>query len=91
MPGRDGTGPMGQGAMSGKGFGACQTGWGRGYARGMGRGMGPGAGYGCRKPGGRFMTGMASGWTDKEVLEDQQEFLKSRLDEVSKQLEEINK
>jgi hypothetical protein len=53
--------------------------------------MGPGAGYGCRKPGGRFMAGMASGWTDKEVLKDQQEFLKSRLDEVSKQLEELDK
>ena len=76
MPGRDGTGPMGRG---------------RGYTRGMGRGMGPGAGYGCRKPGGRFLAGMASGWTDKEVLEDQQAFLQSRLDEVSKQLEELGK
>ena len=76
MPGRDGTGPMGRG---------------RGYTRGMGRGMGPGAGYGCRKPGGRFLAGMASGWTDKEVLEDQRAFLQSRLDEVGKQLEELDK
>jgi hypothetical protein len=37
------------------------------------------------------MAGMASGWTDKEVLEDQQAFLQSRLDEVSKQLEELGK
>ena len=60
---------------------------GRGYARGMGRGMGPGAGYGCRMPGGRFMTGMGAGWSEKEMLEDQQAFLQSRLEEIKKQLE----
>ena len=51
MPGRDGTGPMGQGAMTGGGFGPCGSGRGTGrsffgrgafFCRGGGRGMGTG-------------------------------------------------
>lgn len=55
MPGRNGTGPMGQGPMTGKGMGYCvvdgQTamdagqksfGMGRGTGRGRGRGFGMG-------------------------------------------------
>lgn len=54
MPGFDGTGPLGQGAVTGGGFGYCGTGrrpgyglGGRGLGRGrrLGRGMGPGYGY----------------------------------------------
>lgn len=47
MPGRDGTGPTGQGAMTGGGFGPCGSGRGasRGFfGRGSGRGMGMGGG-----------------------------------------------
>ena len=39
MPGRDGTGPMGLGAMTGRGAGYCG---GRGAAQGVGRGLGRG-------------------------------------------------
>jgi len=44
MPGFDGTGPLGQGAMTGRGMGRCNPAWnagaiGRGLGRGMGRGM----------------------------------------------------
>ncbi len=60
MPGFDGTGPMGRGAMTGWGQGYCNpsgrsyagTGLGRGrgmrggFRPGMGRGRGPGRGYG---------------------------------------------
>lgn len=59
MPGRNGTGPLGQGAMTGKGMGYCvvdgQTaqntnhigfGMGRGQGRGRGRGRGFGMGFG---------------------------------------------
>jgi hypothetical protein len=51
MPGGDRTGPMGQGPMTGRGFGLC-AGFGRpgyasgGFGRGMGRGFGRGRGMG---------------------------------------------
>lgn len=45
MPGRDRTGPMGQGARTGRGAGDCGgTGRGRGFGRGRGRRFGFGAG-----------------------------------------------
>ncbi len=58
MPRRDGTGPMGAGAMTGRKLGVCtgvnepvygrglERGCGRGLGRGIGRGMGPGFGRG---------------------------------------------
>ncbi len=40
MPYFDGTGPQGQGPMTGRGFGPCGRGFGRmGYGRGFGRGF----------------------------------------------------
>lgn len=56
MPGFDGTGPRGQGPMTGGGFGPCnqragrgQYGGGRGMQRGMGRGRGGGYGMSARR------------------------------------------
>ncbi len=53
MPGLDGTGPMGQGAMTGRGMGNCQgnsnmqrLGVGYGKGVGCGRGNGMGCSYG---------------------------------------------
>lgn len=44
MPNRDGTGPMGNGPQTGRGYGSCgqgqKLGMGRGQDRGMGRGYG---------------------------------------------------
>jgi len=40
MPNNDGTGPQGQGAMTGRGLGPCGGGMRRGCGRGFGRGMG---------------------------------------------------
>ncbi len=40
MPRFDRTGPMGQGSMTGRGFGPCGMGLGRRKGFGMGRGMG---------------------------------------------------
>jgi hypothetical protein len=48
MPFRDGTGPQGQGPVTGRGFGTCgdgrvfgrRFGFGRGWGRGSGRGWG---------------------------------------------------
>jgi hypothetical protein len=40
MPYRDGTGPEGKGARTGRGFGPCRDGMRRGDGRGFGRGLG---------------------------------------------------
>ncbi len=56
MPGFNGTGPLGQGPLTGRGLGPCgggmaygRTGWfGRGF--GYGRGFGRGFGYGYYQP-----------------------------------------
>ncbi|MFC1580455.1 DUF5320 domain-containing protein [Thermodesulfobacteriota bacterium] len=45
MPGYNGTGPRGEGPMTGGGFGSCAPG-GIGYGRSFGRGFGPGRGRG---------------------------------------------
>jgi hypothetical protein len=92
MPGRDGTGPMGYGAMTGRGMGVCAG------ATGFRYGTGFGMGYGCRRGFGRGF-GRGYGWnaspnldaprTDKEFLEEQKEFLKSRLDSIDKQLDNM--
>ncbi len=54
MPNMNGTGPNGQGAMTGRGMGPCaqgytnQTGRGQGMGRGLGRGNGRGMGWNCQ-------------------------------------------
>ena len=65
MPGLDGTGPMGEGPMTGGGFGYCVSenmprygGYGRGFAR-FGRGGGRGYGRGFGRGFGR---GYGRGW-----------------------------
>jgi len=40
MPGQDGTGPLGLGPLTGRGFGPCGWGIRRGFGRGYGRGFG---------------------------------------------------
>ncbi|MBN1688571.1 MAG: DUF5320 domain-containing protein [Candidatus Omnitrophica bacterium] len=62
MPGGDGTGPLGEGPMTGGGFGYCGQG-GRGYGRGygMGRGFGRGFRFGQRRFG-FGPRGGARGW-----------------------------
>ena len=98
MPGRDGTGPMGRGTMSGRGLGVCNGantgGYGFGFGRGSGRGLGLGAGFGCRRGFGGVFTGEAVALSDKEILSNQKELLQKRLELVRKQLEnmsEVNK
>ena len=39
MPAQDGTGPNGQGPMTGRGLGPCGGGMRRGCSRGLGRGL----------------------------------------------------
>lgn len=86
MPGRDGTGPMGHGAMTGKGLGFCAS----NNAVGYGAGLGLGFGFGCRRGFGRnFPSVPATSKTQKELLAEQKELLERRLDIISKQLESL--
>ena len=85
MPRRDGTGPMGLGAMTGRGAGYC-AGYGfsrpmnpvggRGGAFGFGRGLGIGCGYGRG-----FGRGICRGWYygAGAAPEQEQAALKSQL------------
>ena len=85
MPRRDGTGPMGRGAMTGRGFGPCAgyqdnyygAGAGYGYGRGRGRGYGRRAGW---------YPGFAPSNVDS--LAEEKEFLQRRLADIEKQMEE---
>jgi hypothetical protein len=91
MPGRDGTGPIGVGPMSGRGLGVCSAGApGYGAGRGLGLGFGRrgGRGYG-RGFGGYAASDRDDPMTRKEALAEQKKLLKDRLDYVNRQLDEL--
>jgi len=81
MPGRDGTGPLGRGALSGRGMGYC-AGVDSGYGRRPGPGMGIGRGlrrrYWALEP--------ADSRSLKEILEEEKSLLESRLRVLDKRL-----
>ncbi len=87
MPGRDGTGPTGRGAMTGGGNGFCTVDKSVKYG---GLGFGRGLGGGFRRGFGRnFASVPATSKTQKELLTEQKELLESRLEIISRQLESI--
>jgi len=89
MPGRDGTGPVGAGPMTGRGLGVCPGGVpGYGAGRGLGLGWGRGCGYG-RGFGGYVASDRYGSMTRKEILSEQKKSLENRLDFVNKQLDEL--
>ncbi len=79
MPNRDKTGPMGQGPLTGRGFGPC--GGGRGFGRGFGRGRG-GFGRGL----GRYY-----GWNEPQTKEEQAEALVDYRKALEEELEDVKK
>lgn len=81
MPGRDGTGPIGLGTMTGRGFGPCAC---ASTAR-QGLGLGLGCRHGFR---GGFGAGFAhpQGLSRNELLNKQKEFLQRRIELIDKQL-----
>ncbi len=103
MPRRDGTGPMGQGAMTGRGQGACTgvnapiygggygrsfgAGYGRGFARSSGCGFGRGFARGCGRGFGLWAY-PNSQTTSKEMLQAQKEQLENMLDAINKRIED---
>ncbi|MFA7673761.1 MAG: DUF5320 domain-containing protein [Clostridia bacterium] len=81
MPRRDGTGPMGAGSMTGRRLGTCAN----PDKAGNGAGLGQGLGRGPRR--GAFVN-QTSSKTQKELLKEQKEALKNRIDVIDKQLED---
>ncbi len=88
MPGRDGTGPLGIGSMTGRGFGLCSgIKAERNYSRIgalCGRGLRMGAGYGCRQ--GRLFDTVVSESSERELFSAQKDLLEARLDSINKHL-----
>lgn len=81
MPRFDGTGPLGQGPMSGRGFGPCGLGLGWRRRFGFGRGMGRYFNWGWPK-------------TKKEQLNALKEYkkaLREELEDVDKEEKELAK
>lgn len=77
MPRYNGSGPLGQGPLSGRGMGYCAQRSPGFDARGSGRGMGCGRGRG---PGRAFAFGPAV--SEREMLEDHMKYLEEELKAV---------
>jgi hypothetical protein len=97
MPGKNGTGPMGAGPMSGRGFGNCAR-QGQGQAgQGLGRGLGQGGGGRGRgrmlQAGGRFGFSAPERSSDvtmeNQELMRQNEALRSEMEAIMKRLDEM--
>lgn len=86
MPGMDKTGPFGTGPV-GKGMGPCGGGlaYKCGNGRRMGRGFRRGSGFGWRS------TPIVSADEDKALLEERKNWLKTQIEAIEKQLENLNK
>jgi hypothetical protein len=90
MPGFDGTGPLGEGPMTGGGFGYCGTGYGRGIrrGRGLGYGRGFGRGFGFRRAAWGAPRVNYSPEDELEMLRREKELLEQDIASLEK---EINK
>ena len=97
MPGRDKTGPVGQGPMTGRGLGNCTGGrgdYGRGFGggfgfrHGFGRGRGYGQGFGFHHG---YGNAYYSSQDEKQWLENEIHSLKDQLAYFEKRLSDQNK
>ncbi len=101
MPAGDGTGPMGQGPMTGRGFGYCAgsdvpgaaygaPGWGRGFGRGRGwgrrRGWRCGPGPAWGPPPAAYPPYVATPAPDQEIA-----YLHTQAEWLREQLDTINR
>ena len=75
MPGLDRTGPMGQGPLTGRGFGPC--------GRGLGFGRGFGRGFGFRR------IPRITEKEEKEMLQEELEDIEAEKKEIEKRLKEL--
>lgn len=100
MPGRNKTGPQGQGPLTGRGMGNCSSnesspnenfaGTGRGFLSGFGRGRGFGnQGGGMRR---RFL---GQGWnanvSDDASMKNEIDSLKNEISQLENKIEELQK
>jgi len=100
MPRGDGTGPAGQGAMTGRGMGFC-AGFNSpgfmngGFGRGMGRGFGGGRGFGWRVRTMQVMPiqqpAVITEKQEKQFLEQELNVLKEEMKEIEERLKEFKK
>ena len=95
MPGFDGTGPMGEGPLTGRGLGRCGPGFAR---RGRGAGRGYGRSFRGRGIGGMFRglwnygyqaPGTLSNTEEKELLLEDAKELETELTDIKKRLKEL--
>lgn len=92
MPGKNGTGPMGAGAMTGRGFGPCANAGNSPEAVGFGRG--PGLGMAFRRGFGRGFRRFSAAEemtadNRREMLQSRKDTLKSRLSDIDRQLKNL--
>jgi hypothetical protein len=100
MPQGDGTGPAGQGSMTGRGTGYClgfntpgfMNG---GFGRGMGRGFGRGRGFAWRARTMQFVPiqqpAVITEKQEKEMLETDLSDLKAEIKQIEERLKELKK
>ncbi len=81
MPNYDGTGPMGMGPRTGRGFGPC--GLGLGWRKKFGRGRGMGRYFGWNQP--------QTPKDQLEALDDYKKALEEELEDVNKEKKELSK
>ena len=78
MPAQDGTGPLGEGPLTGRGLGPCGRGMRRGFGKGFRRGF-------CRP---KYIAGFSEK-DEKKILEAELEEIDLEKKEIEKRLKEI--
>ncbi|MGA8942106.1 MAG: DUF5320 domain-containing protein [Thermoactinomyces sp.] len=90
MPGKDGTGPIGFGSKTGRGYGHCERAVKIGHGKSSGRRMGFGCKHGfSHRLGRNFEWDMFSPETKKKLLQKQKELFQIRIGAIDKQLENL--
>jgi len=93
MPRGDGTGPNGQGSLTGRRLGYCAGYPTPGFMNpGFGRGMGRGRGFGWRAamfPVMQVQPQVITEAEEKKVLKEELEVLKEEMQEIEKRLKEL--
>ena len=90
MPGRDGTGPWGEGPLTGRGLGPCGRGlaFRRGLDRGFGRGRG--SGWRCWPYYSRQYTGVKVTKEEEiKMLEDEVKVLEEEKENITRRIKEL--
>lgn len=96
----DGTGPLGQGSMTGRGLGNCTTNagvnaakgirYGAGVGAGLGLGLGLGCGLGRRMGRGRRANGFANQNNVQASNETRKAALERQLQQIQSELDSMN-